>query len=181
MTTEHSGSGLIGKSVHRVEDAALLIGKGCFVDDIQLPGTLHMALLRSPYPHAKVNSINTTAARAIPGVETVITGEDISESLFIPVPQMVRGMKIPPHPVLARGVVHAAGVPVAAVVAQTRAKLVISSASSENSSGSVSTKSCIPSQSESGKLTMILFCPTSPSLSRTKTVIVVSPTFRIVC
>ncbi len=121
MTTEHSGSGLIGKSVHRVEDAALLIGKGCFVDDIQLPGTLHMALLRSPYPHAKVNSINTTAARAIPGVEAVITGDDLSENIAIPVSPMVRGMKIPPHPVLARGVVHAAGVPVAAVVAQTRA------------------------------------------------------------
>jgi len=121
MTTEHSGTGLIGASVRRVEDPVLLTGKGCFVDDIQLPGTLHMALLRSPYPHAKVNSINSSAARAIPGVEAILTGDDISEGLSIPVPQMVRGMKIPPHPVLARGFVHAAGVPVAAVVAQTRA------------------------------------------------------------
>ncbi|MFB3062758.1 MAG: hypothetical protein ACE10C_15455, partial [Candidatus Binatia bacterium] len=96
MTTEHSGSGLIGKSVRRVEDAALLIGKGCFVDDIQLPGTLHMALLRSPYPHAKVNSINTTAARALPGVEAVITGDDLSEDITIAVSPMVRGMKTPP-------------------------------------------------------------------------------------
>jgi carbon-monoxide dehydrogenase large subunit len=80
-----------------------------------------MALLRSPYPHAKVISINTSAARAMPGVEAVLTGDDISERLNIPAPPMVPNMKVPPHPLLARGVVHAAGVPVAAVVAHSRA------------------------------------------------------------
>ncbi len=121
MTTEHTPSGLIGASIRRVEDPLLVTGKGCFVDDIQLPGMLHMALLRTPYPHAKIVSINTSAARAMPGVEAVLTGDDISERLNIPVPPMVPGQRIPPHPVLARGVVHAAGVPVATVVAQSRA------------------------------------------------------------
>ncbi len=121
MTSEHTGTGLIGASIRRVEDGALLTGKGCFVDDIQLPGTLYMAILRSPYPHAKIISINTTAARDLPGVEAVITAEDLPEEITMPVSPMVRGMKTPPHPVLARGVVHAAGAPVAAVVAQTRA------------------------------------------------------------
>lgn len=121
MTTQHTATGLIGASIRRVEDPLLVTGKGCFVDDIQLPGMLHMAVLRSPYPHAKVISINASAARAMAGVEAVLTGDDISERLNIPSPVMVPGQKIPPHPVLARGVVHAAGVPVAAVVAQSRA------------------------------------------------------------
>jgi len=119
MTTEHTGTGLIGASIRRVEDPVLVTGKGCFVDDVQLPGMLHLAVLRSLHPHAKIISIDTSAARAMAGVEAVLTGDDIS--LNIPSPPMVSGQKIPPHPVLARGAVHAAGVPVAAVVAQSRA------------------------------------------------------------
>lgn len=121
MTSEHAAAGLIGASIRRVEDPVLVTGKGCYVDDIQLPGMLHMAVLRSPYPHARVISIKTDAARGMAGVEAVLTGEDISERLNVPSPEMVRGMKIPPHPALARGVVHAVGVPVAAVVARSRA------------------------------------------------------------
>jgi len=120
MTTEHTGTGLIGASVRRVEDPLLVTGKGCYVDDVQLPGMLHMTLLRSPYPHAKIISINTSAARAMADVAAVLTGDDV-ERLNIPSPVMVPGQKIPPHPVLARGAVHAAGVPVAAVVAQSHA------------------------------------------------------------
>src|SRR5215831_7249173 len=121
MTTEHKPAGLIGRSVRRVEDPVLITGKGCYVDDIQLPGVLHMAFLRSPYPHAKIVSIQTSAARAMPGIVTVVTGDDLREGLHVPVPPLVPGMKIPPHPLLARGAVHAAGTPVAAVVAQSRA------------------------------------------------------------
>jgi carbon-monoxide dehydrogenase large subunit len=121
MTTQQSGNGLIGRSVRRVEDPILLTGKGCYVDDVELPGMLHMALLRSPFPHARITSIKTKAAKHIAGVEAVLTGDDISEHLNIPSPVMVTGQRIPPHPVLARGVVHAAGVPVAAAVARTRA------------------------------------------------------------
>src|SRR5206468_1977468 len=121
MTTEHATNGLISASVRRVEDPVLVTGKGCYVDDIQLPGMLHVALLRSPYPHAKIISIDTSAAKAMASVTAVVTGEDLGERLQIPAAPIVPGQKIPPHPVLARGAVHCVGVPVAAVVAQTRA------------------------------------------------------------
>jgi carbon-monoxide dehydrogenase large subunit len=121
MTTEHTPGGLIGTSVRRVEDRVLITGKGCYVDDIQLPGMLHLAFLRSPHPHAKILSVHTSTAQAMPGVVAVVTGDDLSERLHVPVLPMVPGMQIPPHPLLARSVVHAAGVPVAAVVAQSQA------------------------------------------------------------
>jgi carbon-monoxide dehydrogenase large subunit len=121
MTTEHTPGGLIGTSVRRVEDPVLVTGKGCYVDDIQLPGMLHMAFLRSPYPHAKILSVQTSAAQAMPGVVAVATGDDLSERLHVPVTPLVPGMKVPPHPLLARGVVHAVGTPIAAVVAHSRA------------------------------------------------------------
>jgi aerobic carbon-monoxide dehydrogenase large subunit len=120
MTTEHTTNGLIGASIRRVEDAPLITGKGCYIDDIQLPGMLHLAFLRSPYPHAKIISIDTSVAKAITEVVAVVTGADLSEQLHIPAFPLVPGMKIPPHPLLARGVVHAAGTPVAAVVAESR-------------------------------------------------------------
>src|SRR5256712_512418 len=121
MTTGHTTTGLIGASIRRVEDAPLITGVGCYTEDIQLPGMLHMALLRSPYPHAKIISINTSAANAMGGVIAVVIGDDLNEQLSVPAIPMVPGMKIPPHPLLARGAVHAAGTPVAAVIAQSRA------------------------------------------------------------
>ena len=121
MTTEHTTTGLIGASIRRVEDGPLITGKGYYTEDIQLPGMLHLAFVRSPYPHAKIISINTSIAKAMAGVIAVVTGEDLSEKLHVPAVPMVPGMKTPPHPLLARGVVHAAGTPVAAVVAEGRA------------------------------------------------------------
>ncbi len=120
MATEHA-TGLIGAPIRRVEDAALITGAGCYTDDIELPGMLHLVFLRSPYPHAKIISIDASAAKAMAGVVAVVTGADLSEQLHVPAVPMVAGMKIPPHPLLARGAVHAAGTPVAAVVAQNRA------------------------------------------------------------
>ncbi len=121
MAAEHMTTGLIGAPIRRVEDKPLITGKGCYVEDIQLPGMLHLAFLRSPYPHAKIVSVDTSAAKSMPGVVAVVTGADLSESLRIPAVPMVPGMKIPPHPLLARGAVHAVGTPVAAVVAESRA------------------------------------------------------------
>ena len=121
MSTEHNTNGLIGASIRRVEDPLLITGKGCYVDDIQLPGTLHMVVLRSPYAHAKILSIDTRAAKAIKGVITVATGPELPERLNINAQVMFPGQKIPPHPVLARGAVHAPGTPVAAVIAESRA------------------------------------------------------------
>src|ERR671925_976414 len=120
MTTNQTSNGLIGASIRRVEDPILVAGKGCYVDDIQLPGMLYLAFLRTTYPHAKIVSIDTSAAKSMAGVVAVVTGEDVKQ-LNIPAAPMVAGQKIPPHPVLARGAVHEAGVAVAAVVAQSRA------------------------------------------------------------
>jgi len=122
MTTEHTPNGLIGASLKRVEDPPLITGRGCYVDDIQLPGMAHLGFQRSPYPHAKILSIDVAKAKAMPGVEAVITGNDLSDRLNLSSSQMLPNMKTPPHPVLARGAVHCVGVPVAAVVAKTRAQ-----------------------------------------------------------
>ena len=119
MTTDHTPTGLIGASIRRVEDPVLVAGKGCYVDDIKLPGMLYLAFLRTTYPHAKIVSINTNAAKAMAGVVAVLTGADV-EQVNIPVPPMIAGQKIPPHPVLARSAVHEAGMAVAAVVAESR-------------------------------------------------------------
>ncbi|MBV8592453.1 MAG: molybdopterin-dependent oxidoreductase [Acetobacteraceae bacterium] len=70
----------VGRSVERVEDAALLTGRGRFIDDLGVkPGTLHAAILRSPHAHAEIVSINTDSARSLPGVAAVITGADLTE------------------------------------------------------------------------------------------------------
>src|SRR5262249_8459756 len=115
MTTGHSTTGFIGASIRRVEDGPLITGKGCYTGDIRLPGMLHLAFPRSLHPHAKIVSIDTSAAKAMDGVVAVVTGADLSEQLHIPAFPLVPGMKIPPHPLLARVAVHAAGTPVAAV------------------------------------------------------------------
>src|SRR5207237_2058649 len=65
----------IGESIKRKEDARFLRGKGNYLDDISLPGMLHMAILRSPHAHARIRSVDTTAASAVPGVIAVVTGE----------------------------------------------------------------------------------------------------------
>jgi carbon-monoxide dehydrogenase large subunit len=122
MTNENAANGLIGASIKRAEDPPLITGRGCYVDDINLPGMLHLAFQRSPYPHAKIRSIDFSKAKSMPGVEAVVTGDDLSEKLNLTSSQMLPNMKIPPHPILARGAVHCAGVPVAAVVARTRAQ-----------------------------------------------------------
>jgi len=68
----------IGQSIKRKEDDRFIRGKGTYVDDISLPGMLHMAILRSPLAHAKLISIDTSAASALDGVVAVITGADLA-------------------------------------------------------------------------------------------------------
>jgi carbon-monoxide dehydrogenase large subunit len=122
MANEHTPGGLIGASPRRVEDPPLITGQGRYVDDIHLPGMLYLAFQRSPYPHAKILSIDVSKAKSMSGVEAVITGSDLSEKISLSSSQVLPNMKIPPHPVLAREAVHCTGVPVAAVVARTRAE-----------------------------------------------------------
>ena len=59
---------MIGQSLRRLEDARFLTGSGCYLDDITLPGMLHAAIVRSPHAHADIKGIDTSAARAAPGV-----------------------------------------------------------------------------------------------------------------
>src|SRR3954471_12197707 len=69
----------VGRSVERVEDAALLTGYGRYIDDLGVkPGTLHAAILRSPHAHADILSLDVEAARSLPGVAAVLTGSDIA-------------------------------------------------------------------------------------------------------
>ena len=62
-----------GQPLKRFEDPRLVTGRGSYVDDVQLPGMLHAAVLRSPHAHARIRSIDASAARNLPGVVTVLT------------------------------------------------------------------------------------------------------------
>ncbi|MHB8958899.1 MAG: xanthine dehydrogenase family protein molybdopterin-binding subunit [Candidatus Limnocylindrales bacterium] len=75
MTTD-----VLGAPVRRVEDPRFITGRGRYLDDIKLPAMTHMAILRSPYAHARIRSIDTSAAKAAPGVVAVFTGADITYS-----------------------------------------------------------------------------------------------------
>ena len=71
------GAKHFGARIARLEDPALLTGRGRFVDDVKLPGTLHDCFVRSPHAHAKVRSIEASAARAMPGIHAVLTADDL--------------------------------------------------------------------------------------------------------
>lgn len=75
----------IGKDIKRREDPALITGKAQYTDDVSLPGMLHAAVLRSPHAHARILSVDTSAAKEIPGVYAVLTGEEAKEFIG-PVP-----------------------------------------------------------------------------------------------
>ena len=79
------GAKWFGASVQRKEDPALLTGRGRFVDDIKLPGMLHVMVLRSPHPHAAIRGIDKTRALALPGVHAVVTYADLpaGETIFL--------------------------------------------------------------------------------------------------
>ena len=69
----------LGDRMPRKEDGRFIRGKGNYVDDVRLSGMLHSALLRSPYAHARINSVDTSAALELSGVHAVITGDDLAE------------------------------------------------------------------------------------------------------
>src|SRR6478672_1279027 len=74
-------AGLIGARIPRLEDGALLVGKGRFIDDIVLAGVLHAAFVRSPHPHAAVRAVDAREALALPGVQAVLTLDDLAAVL----------------------------------------------------------------------------------------------------
>lgn len=111
----------MGGIVRRREDPRLITGSATYVGDIVLPGMAHVAILRSPYPHARILGIDTSAAAAMPGVVAVITGEEVRE--LVPEESEVEGEAgPPPRTPLAVDVVRYVGDPVAAVVADTAAQ-----------------------------------------------------------
>lgn len=113
---------VIGRSLLRKEDLPLLTGQSCFVDDLRRPGALHVSILRSPHAHARIASIDASAARKDPRVLDVITSADLPQPLpripmrMYPLP----GMELLLQPPLADGTARYSGEPVAVVVADSR-------------------------------------------------------------
>ncbi|HEY8692251.1 MAG TPA: molybdopterin cofactor-binding domain-containing protein, partial [Chloroflexota bacterium] len=110
----------VGQPMPRREDDRLTTGAGRYVDDIHLPGMLHAAFLRSPYAHARICSVDVSAALAMPGVHAAITGEDARTrtkpmGTLVPTPRQIT------HYCLAVDKARFMGEPVAAVAADTRA------------------------------------------------------------
>jgi carbon-monoxide dehydrogenase large subunit len=111
-----------GTSVQRKEDRRILSGRGSYIADITLPGMVHAAFLRSPFPHARIRSVDAGAAREAPGVVAVFTGDDMAQ-LTTGGPDGVLGLLGVPTPAfttLATDKVRLVGDLVALVVAESR-------------------------------------------------------------
>ncbi len=118
MSDATAGGGWIGATPLRVEDEALLRGRGRFIDDLSpVPGAMHLALVRSPFAHARIRGIDTAAALASPGTVAVLTGVDLA-AVGRPLGSVIRGTT--EHHVVAVDVTRYAGEPVAVVVARDR-------------------------------------------------------------
>jgi len=116
-----------GHSVRRIEDPTLVSGTGLYADDAQAEGQLHLVLLRSPYAHARIVSIDTAAAQAMPGVVALYRGADLVAAGVKPLPTVAGFLKpgggpavSPPRHALAVDVVRFVGEAVVAILAQTR-------------------------------------------------------------
>ena len=114
-STMHMHGG-IGESIKRKEDGRFIRGKGNYIDDLTLPGMLHMAILRSPHAHARINSVDTSAAAAKPGVIAVVTGELMAQHKLAWMPTLSGDTQA----VLATDKVRFQGQEVAAVIAETK-------------------------------------------------------------
>jgi aerobic carbon-monoxide dehydrogenase large subunit len=114
---------MLGSPIKRREDPRLITGQATYVDDIKIPGMLHMAVLRSPYGHARITRIDTSAARQHPGVVAVYTAEDLKSvvgniAIAVPLGKIAEGMGN--RGALADGKVRFYGDPVAVVIADDR-------------------------------------------------------------
>src|SRR5919109_473332 len=112
----------VGAPIKRREDPRLITGTATYVDDLYLPGLTYMAVLRSPYAHARIVRIDAQAARDDPRVLAVLTGDDITE---VPGPLPIGevdlpNLKLPKHYPLAIGKVRHVGEAMAALVATDR-------------------------------------------------------------
>ena len=112
-----------GAEVRRVEDPKLITGQGRYLDDLQIPGVLHAAFVRSGHAHARIRAIDTSAASKMAGVIAVLTAADFGEQGGKMMPHMVpvAAVRQPLNyqPLADREVCHV-GVPIAVVVAESR-------------------------------------------------------------
>ena len=110
----------VGSSVRRKEDPRLITGEGTYVDDVKLIGMKHMILVRSPYAHAKLVSIDVSAAYKVAGTVAIFTGEQLEKELgSLPCGWVVPDTREVPHPPLAIDTVRYVGDAVVAVIGDT--------------------------------------------------------------
>src|SRR5882757_4575653 len=110
---------ILGTEVRRVEDAELIRGQGTYVDNLDLPGALHLTFVRSPIAHARIESIDISEAETAPGVRAVYTADNMSLAAQVgPIPLNPQTARPP----LAVGKVRFVGDVVAAVIADTKAQ-----------------------------------------------------------
>src|SRR4249920_1004321 len=124
-----STNGFIGKSVKRVEDKRFITGRGNYTDDIVLPHQTYASFVRCPYAHAKIISVDTSAAKAMPGVVAVYTGADVADVNGVPCGWQVNfkngdTMKEPKHPLLVSDKARHVGDAIALVIAETKEQAV---------------------------------------------------------
>lgn len=120
--TAPESAGIIGQRMLRKEDPVLLTGEAVFTNDMVVPGALHLAVLRSPYAHAKLISVDTSAAVAMPGVQAVYSGADLAELWASPMPcawPVTDDMLSPEHYPIATDTVNYVGDGVAVVLADS--------------------------------------------------------------
>src|SRR5579884_1875611 len=121
VATAEAPEKLIGKPIKRREDPKLIIGQGSFLDDVKLPGLLHAKVLGSAYAHARIRTIDTSKAAAMPGVVAVFTGKDFAD--LNPLPCAWQAGKVTNNVNTPRALeideVHHTGDPIAVVIAET--------------------------------------------------------------
>ncbi len=124
MAVTETVGAFVGTSVKRKEDESLLRGRGTFIDNLTLPGTVFMAVVRSPYPHARIKRVKLEAARAAEGVVAAFSGTDLAGDWAGSLPcawPVTEDIKMPPHFPLAAEEARYQGDGVAVVVAESRA------------------------------------------------------------
>jgi aerobic carbon-monoxide dehydrogenase large subunit len=113
----------VGQPIKRREDFKLLTGKGRYVDDIKLPGMLHMVVVRSPHGHAEIKDVDFSRAEGAPGVRLVLSGKDLVGKIGPILPNWVLpGTKVPFRPVVAVDRVRFVGECVAVLLADSLAE-----------------------------------------------------------
>ena len=116
----------VGQPIKRKEDPRLIMGRARYIDDINVTGQLWAAFVRSPEAHAKIVSIDTSAAREYPGVHAVFTGHDLDLEAPLPMAWVPPGITVnnPPHWSIAKDEVNCVGDPVALVIGSDRYAVV---------------------------------------------------------